>query len=72
MLTRGRDRADAAGVFDILIVSPGKYISPATGFSILTTSRAPRDAGPSATWRMVLTGATGISALTRVTISSTV
>ncbi len=57
-----RDVADAAGVFDILIVAPGTKTSPATASGILTSISRSHRCGSTATCGMVLTGATGISA----------
>ena len=61
------------GVFDILIVAPGTWISPASASGILTSISRSHRCGSRAACGMVLTGATGISAASRVeTMWSTV
>ena len=61
------------GVFDILIVTPGKYISPATGSSILTSIWRSHRCGSRATSGIVRTGPTGTPASpSAAQISSTV
>ena len=61
-----------AGVFESLIVAPGRYISPATASSRLTSISRSHRCGSLATSGMVRTGATGMpAASSSFTMSST-